>query len=338
MLPGGRRRADPDEPVVCCLCQGTEHVQVYAAREDRDGVSLRDASPYSCATHSSRSHGQIVRCLRCGLIFMRPKLGADELVREYAHAIDPVYLDHIQARETTFRYNLGLVRDFIAPGARVLEIGSYCGAFLKVAREAGIDIVGVEPSAWACEASKHIADAKVVCGTVGDLPPDLRAFDVVAAWDVLEHFADPLEECRKVNELLPENGIFLFSTLMIDNWFPKLAGKHWPWLMDMHLFYFTEATVKHLLQESGFEIVRDTRYCHVVTLDYLLTKLGTLGVPVAGPLSGVVARYDWARTEIPFRFGDIKLFVCRKRADAAPRSATRSAAPSRRGGPTASAQ
>ena len=58
-------------------------------------------------------------------------------------------------------------------------------------------------------------------GTVDDLPEDLRRFDVVAAWDVLEHFADPVAELRKIDELLPEKGTLLFSTLMIDNWFPR---------------------------------------------------------------------------------------------------------------------
>ncbi|MBM4364519.1 MAG: methyltransferase domain-containing protein, partial [Deltaproteobacteria bacterium] len=328
LLPGKRREPPPAEaPLVCCLCGGAEHVEVYPPRVDPEGAALRDVSPYSCATHTVRSHGQILRCLRCGLVFMRPHLDADSLVGEYAKAIDPVYLDHIEARETTFRYNLCLVRERFRPGDRVLEIGSYCGAFLKVAREEGIDVVGVEPSAWAVDAARHVTDAPLFRGTVDDLPPDRRSFDVVVAWDVLEHFADPLAECRKINELLPEGGTFIFSTLMIDNWFPRLAGQAWPWLMDMHLFYFTEASVRNLLQESGFDVVVDTKYCHVVTLDYLLTKLGTLGVPAAGPLSGVIARYDWSRTEIPFRFGDIKLFVCKKTRDAPPSSALRRGAP-----------
>lgn len=323
LLPKGRTRVVEQGPVACCLCGGTHHLEVYPAKNEDEGKSLRDVSPYSCATHTSRSHGQILKCLGCGLVFMRPRLEASELVGEYAHAIDPVYLDHIQARETTFRYNLGNVRQYFRPGDKVLEIGSYCGAFLKVAREEGMDIVGLEPSAWAAEASAHVTDAPVVCGTIEDLPPNRRSFDVVAAWDVLEHFADPVAECRKINELLPENGLFLFSTLMIDNWFPKLSGKHWPWLMDMHLYYFTEATVRTLLHETGFEVVEDMKYCHVVTFEYLLTKLGTLGVPLATPLSGVVAGYPGGKAEIPFRFGDIKLFVCKKVKDVPAQSTAR---------------
>ncbi|HEX7669182.1 MAG TPA: bifunctional glycosyltransferase/class I SAM-dependent methyltransferase, partial [Polyangiaceae bacterium] len=315
-----------DLPLVCCSCGGTHHVEVYPSRGDAAGAgtaSIADASPYSCATHSSRSHGQIVRCLRCGLVFMRPKLSATALVGEYAEAVDPVYLEHMKARETTFRYNLGQVRQYILPNDRVLEVGSYCGAFLRVAREEGLDIMGVEPSAWAVEASGHVTDAPVVCGTVDDLPEHQRSFDVVAAWDVLEHFHDPVEELRKIAALLPEGGTLLFSTLMIDNWFPRVTGRHWPWLMDMHLFYFTEETIRYILNETGFELIDERKYCHVVTVEYLLSKLGTLGVPLAGAASEAVAGYGFSRSEIPFRFGDIKLFVCRKTAGRPPRSVRR---------------
>jgi SAM-dependent methyltransferase len=264
---------------------------------------------------------------------MRPKLSAEALVGEYAQSVDPVYLEHIKARETTFRYNIAQVRQHIRPSDRILEIGSYCGAFLKVAREEGLNIVGVEPSAWAVGESRGIADAPVVCGTVDDLPVNLRSFDVVVAWDVLEHFADPVKELRKINELLPDRGTFVFSTLMIDNWFPRAMGRHWPWLMDMHLFYFTEATIRNMLHDTGFELVDEGKYCHVVTLEYLLGKLDTLGVPLTGKLSGLAGKVPIGRAEIPFRFGDIKLFVCRKVAEAPAHSTLRS---SSRSGPVAS--
>jgi len=324
-LPSRKQEATEShsEPVRCCLCSGTHHLEVFPAKNEVPGTDLLDASPYSCATHSHRSYGQILRCLRCGLIFMKPRLSADDLVGEYARSEDPVYLDQIHARETTFRYNLNKVRKYIGSRDHILEIGSYCGAFLKVAREAGLDVVGVEPSEWAVRAAATVTDARIIRGTVDDLPDDLRHFDAVAAWDVLEHFADPVAELRKINALLPEKGMLFFSTLMIDNWFPRTTGRYWPWLMDMHLFYFTEVTIRNVLQETGFEIVEDMKYCHIVTLEYLLGKLGTLDVPLADSLARAVSHLAWSRTEIRFHFGDIKLFVCRKVADAPVRSSRR---------------
>jgi 2-polyprenyl-3-methyl-5-hydroxy-6-metoxy-1,4-benzoquinol methylase len=244
---------------------------------------------------------------------MKPKLSAQALLSEYARAVDPAYLEHIEARMATFRYNLGQIRSYLRPGQRILEVGSYCGAFLKVAQQVGLDITGVEPSAWAVRASSEITDVPVVNGTTSDLPRDSEPFDVVVSWDVLEHFADPVTELREMHRILSAEGTLVFSTLMIDNWFPRATGKHWPWLMDMHLFYFTESSIRNVLARTGFEVVESSRYCHIVTLGYLLSKLGTLGVPLSKRLSSVVTGTPLGKAEIPFRFGDIKLFVCRKR-------------------------
>ncbi len=310
------RRPSPVAPaqserVNCRVCGGTHHVEVFPPRSGGNTVA-QDTSPYSCATLSTRTHGQILKCLQCGLVFMRPELSDERLVDEYRDAVDPTYLEHLDARETTFRYNLEQVRRHVRPGDRVLEVGSYCGGFLKIAREEGLDIMGLEPSKWAVEASAKVTDAKVVCGTIDELPGDVGRFDVVVAWDVLEHFADPVAELEKMNRILKPGGILLMSTLMIDNWFPKLAGRHWPWLMDMHLYYFTEASVRNTVGRACFDVVEDMVYCHVVTAEYLMKKLGTLGVPGSSAVSRLLAANPAGNAQIPFRFGDIKLFVCKK--------------------------
>jgi SAM-dependent methyltransferase len=318
-----RDDADPadargDDAVVCRICGGRDHELVYAARERSGSRGRPDVSPYSCASHSGRSHGAILRCLGCGMVFMQPKLSPAELVREYSEVVDPVYLDNFPARLETFRRTLGRIRPHIGPGARVLEMGSYCGAFLRVASDAGLDVVGLEPSAWAVEQARRVTDATIVCGTLDDLPRELGPFDVVAAWDVVEHLADPKRELAKVNQALVAGGRFVFCTLMIDNWFPRLIGSRWPWFMDMHLFYFTRRTIEDLLHRTGFEVVDSWPYLHITTPEYLLRKLGTLGLPGADSASRVVAKTPWARAHVPVRLGDIQLFVARKIREAEP--------------------
>lgn len=296
---------------VCCNCQGVHHIEMFPPRESR--FEAEDRSPYSCSHHSVRTHGQILRCLQCGLIFMKPKYDPQRLRMEYAKVEDPTYLKNLKIRERMFEYNLSKVSQYIRPGHRLLDIGSYCGAFLKVANDQGLEAFGVEPSAWAVEESRRYFDAKVLCGTTNDLPDDIGKFDIITLWDVLEHLSDPVQELRSVYELLKNEGTLLFSTLMIDNWFPRIAGKHWPWLMDMHLFYFTEDTISDMLERTGFTIMESFNYCHMVSLDYLLSKLGTLGVKGAERLSLYLSNKNLGAKVVSFKLGDIKLFVCKKK-------------------------
>ena len=124
---------------------------------------------------------------------------------------------------------------------------------------------------WAAAASLEVTDAPVIRGTTADLPDDIGPFDVITLWDVLEHFYDPVDELRRIYALLRPEGTFLFSTLMIDNWFARLLGKRWPWLMDMHLFYFTEPTLHDMLRQTGFAVMESRNYCHMVNLERCTT-------------------------------------------------------------------
>ena len=46
-------------------------------------------------------------------------------------------------------------------------------------------------------------------------------------------------------------------------------GKHWPWLMEMHLFYYKTDTTEQLLNKAGFNILRTEKYTHYVSYTML---------------------------------------------------------------------
>lgn len=74
----------------------------------------------------------------------------------------------------------------------VLEIGCAHGGFLKYCKDQGIPIVlGVEPDPETCRFAKERFDVTVLPGIF----PNVKigaSFDVVCAFDVMEHYSDPL--------------------------------------------------------------------------------------------------------------------------------------------------
>lgn len=308
----------------CVGCGNAHNALEFPAREAESGRPgsgrsrrqrvVEDTASYSCASHDSRTHGPILRCLQCGLIFQESRMGPSELDSAYRESRDESYLQHRNARVRTFEYNLRRVRHYFVEGARVLDVGSHCGVFLSVAERHGFDVMGVEPSAWAVEAAREVTSRKIVRGTLDDLPEDARGFDVVTMWDVLEHFSDPEKALRQIEDRLAPDGRLIFSTIMIDNWFPRLMGANWPWLMDMHLFYFSQGTLADILGRAGLEILESRSYCHIVTAEYLCEKLDSLGIPGMKWAGRAIGKTAVGRWLLPFRFGDIQLFVC-QRAD-----------------------
>ena len=89
-------------------------------------------------------------------------------------------------------------------------------------------------------------------------------------------------------------------------------GKHWPWLMEMHLFYYKTDTTKQLLNKAGFKILVVEKYIHYVSIHYLVGKIiailpGWLERPLKIARSAMPQKIM-----IPISFGDIKLYICEK--------------------------
>ena len=133
------------------------------------------------------------------------------------------------------------------PPGRILEIGCGHGAFVRLAQEPGFDAVGTELSGWVAEFARRSFGVRVLQGPLErlDLEP---GFACIAAFDVLEHLADPLETLRRCRDLLAADGVLLLQT-------PWYRGEGAGWSMfqpDEHIHLFTEASVRLLLERAGF--------------------------------------------------------------------------------------
>jgi len=226
--------------------------------------------------------------------------GADELRRAYEDVEDPLYVTERENRLRTFRRVLGAVGP--ARGRRLLDVGAYCGYFLKVALAAGFRAEGLELSRWA--ASQARASGLVVHReTLVEAAGGGRRYDVVTLWDVVEHLPDPRADLAAAFRLLEPGGRIHLATIDAASLLARLLGARWPWLMDMHLFYFDRSTLPALLEEVGFREVQRRPYVHTVSADYLLRKVAASFPPLA-PVAWLLRRLVPARWPIPVNLGD----------------------------------
>ncbi len=99
----------------------------------------------------------------------------------------------------------------ISPSSRVLEIGSYVGAFLSVSRELGALAIGIDPNPRLINfTSSYGLDTRV--GTVDDLLLETDSFDVVAVLNYLDQVPDPASDLRLVRTMLRPGGSVLIRT------------------------------------------------------------------------------------------------------------------------------
>lgn len=303
--------ADIEKDPPCENCNSLFHMEMFPARFAEN----EDASIYQCTSAGHRTHGRILKCLHCGLVFNETRHDAEKLLDFYSDVEDPTYLKNIDSRFKTFRYNFEKIKPRLPASGKLLDIGSYCGVSLKVAHENGFETLGVEPSKWAARYSEEVMQERVFQGTLRDLPAEEGPFDIITMWDVMEHLPHPVEEMKRIHSRLKPGGVFVFSTLFIDNWYPKIMKERWPWYMDMHLFYFTLDALSQLLTKAGLELVHHQKYTHIITLEYFFFKLDALGVFGAKYLGEVFGKTSLRNIMIPFSFGDIQMFICKRPDD-----------------------
>jgi SAM-dependent methyltransferase len=227
-------------------------------------------------------------------------LAEPDLIEAYRAVEDPLYEAERMCRYVTFRR----VLRHLGPGGgrRLLDVGAYCGYFVDVAREGGYEAEGLELSSWAAERARALGLAVHTESLAARLASG-ATYDVVTMFDVIEHMADPRTELADVFRLLPPGGRLYLSTIDADSLFARVLGRHWPWLMDMHLYYFTRQTITMLLNQAGFEIQGIGLYTHVVSAGYLLQKAAATfpGAERAVRLLGTVVP---GRLHVPINLGD----------------------------------
>lgn len=203
--PAGERH--PDRPWTACPgCGGGNH------RRDHD---------FSVSTNPSAVPGLVVTCRDCGLQFKIPAKPEVPLDAYYADTAVYQFRDDEAEADKEFARILQLADRELsgsraAQGARLLDVGSGPGHFLRAAVRAGYRATGVELNAGLATLAAEASGAEMVVGDALALPRLLagreRSFDVVTLLDVIEHVRDPIGLLRDAATFVAPGGVLLVYT------------------------------------------------------------------------------------------------------------------------------
>ena len=240
---------------------------------------------------------RIVRCKSCGLVYVSPRDAFNRIVRLYSHPYFELekfarkyrtgYRNYVADRELHAAYFRKKVREIRrhTSGGRLLDVGTAFGYFLEEARQAGFDGWGIDVSEYAAtEAGKRLGK-RILKGTLKDAELPAESFDVVTAFQTLEHLPDPLENLRHMYALLVPGGMVMLVVPDQGSWIAAVLGRHWfGYKPKEHLYCFTARTISRMLDTAGFVRIsasRDTARPYPVRhilerLRYLYPKLSGL--------------------------------------------------------------
>src|SRR5688572_27728338 len=202
----------------CPVCTSSDAEQIASADDVRAEMEmlwefhqrrLRPGTPRRAltdrVTFSQHPPLRLAQCRRCSLIYRNPRERAVELVETYAAEMpDEATLRTLHGNQRrAYRAQVRRLQQAHGRRGAGLEVGSYVGAFLGAARDAGWTFEGLDvnerAAAFACRMGFRV--------TVGELDDITgRRFDVVAIWNTFEQLPDPRAAAVTARHLLNPGG------------------------------------------------------------------------------------------------------------------------------------
>lgn len=134
---------------------------------------------------------------------------------------------------------------------RILDVGCGTGAMLDVLMELGaVSAMDDSPEALQYCKARFGDRLDVRCGSIPHDLPVGQPFQLVTAFDVIEHLADDLGAVQEIHRILPPGGVLVVTVPA----FPFLWGPHD--VLNGHYRRYRRRDLQGLLEEAGFLVER----------------------------------------------------------------------------------
>lgn len=192
------------------------------------------------------------KCTKCGFIFVDPRPSMDEL----NHFYSTCYFDsHLNARrmladKDAAQQRIVHINKLFTGESHIkrvlLDVGSGNSVFVSVACECGYNSSIVELNESMRESSINAISKWSCLGEVNS------SFDVVTAWEYLEHVIDPYEELQLMYSLLKPGGVLAISMPNKES-LSQTSFAGWDQCKPPeHINYFDSQSLYMVLQKIGF--------------------------------------------------------------------------------------
>lgn len=223
----------------------------------------------------------VVECRRCRFRFTNPRptrgslpaFYTEDYFRDERHRQSYFHADGSPLMQLPPDRYLNRVMD-IEPWSEVrgtlFEIGAAHGAFLKVMRDRGWKVCGIDISPHAVSLARHAYGIDLVAATPEDFDTSER-FDVVCMYQTLEHLPDPLHILRKARTWLKPQGLLVIEVPNANSLDIYTSRRQAELTLDLprHLSHFTPPFLCAQLERLTFNILR----CSLYPTAFLLTLL-----------------------------------------------------------------
>ncbi len=286
-------------PKACLFCPEDDCAEELYPRNFKDGDL--DADVFSARRVTEHFHYRMVRCKRSGLVWSREVLPDEELARLYA------------ASKVTFSEYAGIIRkDYWRPLERfrkdmrwgsALEIGCSSGFFLEELRERGFaDVRGCEPSLEAKALAAPTVRDGIHSGFFTDATYPDDSFDLICAFQTLDHLGDPLAILETCRRKLKPGGLLYLIVHNADALHAKIFGEKSTIIDVEHIYLFNPRALGMAIENAGLDALGTFSIANSYPMEYWLTHAS---YPLKKTALALARATGLNRLRLPLRLGNI---------------------------------
>lgn len=215
------------------------------------------------------------------LPFQKPELGQySEQYFERGMAETPAFTGYLSYNDTRAlrREDMErLLRPWVGPGMRVLDVGCATGVAAEALNNLGVElpnVTGIDVSSYAI----GVARSRVPHATfrVGDIETtEIEGeYDLVLLLDVLEHVSQPERLLTRIASHLSPGGRIVVTTPDPDCWQRRVFGSRWTeFHLGEHVVFVGKEWFRRVAATSGLSVARMWHDGKWVTFRHMLTRL-----------------------------------------------------------------
>jgi SAM-dependent methyltransferase len=273
------------------------------------------------AVYSTRLSTPLIRCDACQVVFSLDEPDLTRIEQHYSEDYfsgDVEYANYVgeeaSHREQAQVY-LRRLRLLGIQAATLFDIGCAAGFFLDEARRAGWTVAGCDVSSAAATHARDVLGLDVTRGDFLQATAHARPFDLVTAFNVLEHLPRPRDVADRLRSLVRPGGHLVIETWDYRSLVARAFGMRWhQWKPPFIPYYFTRRSLESLFPPADWEVIEYAASPKRLSVARGLGVLRAGGVP--SPVDRVLARISagsLGKARVTYRFGDLVILTLRRR-------------------------
>lgn len=204
---------------------------------------------------------KIFRCKNCGIEFSEPMKSASS-----SHYQESEWYGERWEFYETLKF-------FKGERGKILDIGCGESHFLNLAKKENFEIVGIDFNEEAIRRAKEkFGFERVYPFTLEEFMKKFPSekFDMICAFQIIEHLENPVDFVLKLRKILRENGFFVFSLPNPERFQARIKWEREQWdFPPHHLTRWSNKSIQVLLEKTGFKILlKKTRVFLPLSLIY----------------------------------------------------------------------